>query len=400
MTDLFVRPPGNFAALDGMRAIAVLLVLVFHCGLWGGALTFAPQGAARRLLEGCRMGVDVFFVLSGFLIGRMLLCDLVRDGWLHWSRFFVRRSFRIFPAYWLVLGTMLALGAGGMGAAWFYLFGTTDPAVLRSLAWENVAYLNNYLQPSGGVTVMSWAWSLCVEEHFYLLLPPLLWAIFRATRRLRLPLLVACTLVPVALRGLQHALDPSILPVDGFYFRSHNRFDQLFVGVLVAYLEIVHPGGMSDWARRFRHVLWPVGLALVALAWGRGAISEGGAFPVVWQYAVMATGVALVMVNALHLPNALTRFLSVRAWYPVARVSYGMYLVHPFVIFAIVSSSLRLRMIPPGVPGFIVLCVTVFVVAMLLASLLYLLVEKPFLDLGARLASRVDARAVARRVRA
>lgn len=77
---LFVRPPENVAALDGLRAIAVLLVLVYHCGLWSGALVFAPPGPIRRLLDGCRMGVDVFFVLSGFLIGRTLVDGLMHEG--------------------------------------------------------------------------------------------------------------------------------------------------------------------------------------------------------------------------------------------------------------------------------------------------------------------------------
>jgi len=385
---LFVRPPENVAALDGLRAIAVLLVLVYHCGLWSGALVFAPPGPIRRLLDGCRMGVDVFFVLSGFLIGRTLVDGLAHEGRLHWGRFFVRRSFRIVPAYWLVLSGLLLISAGGIVDGWLPLFGTTDPALLRSMAWQNFLYLNNYLQPSSGATVMSWAWSLCVEEHFYLLLPPLLWVIFRAGPRWRLPLLVACTLLPVALRAIQYATDPEVRPVDGLYFRSHDRVDQLFVGVVVAYLEVVRPGLLARSAKRLRHVLWPTGLALVALAWTCDGFFEGGAFPVVWQFTVMAVGVALVLVNALHLPNAVTRFLSGAAWYPVARVSYGMYLLHPFVIFTVRPLVLRTA----GPAGFLLLVALAFAVTWTLAAGMFLAVERPMLDAGAAIARRIDDR--------
>ena len=393
MRTLFVRPHGNLAGLDGLRAIAVLLVLVYHCGLWSGALLLVPPGPMLKLLNGCRMGVDVFFVLSGFLIGRILLQDLVHDGRLHWAGFFVRRSFRIVPAYWLVLAGLMLLSAGGIGGAWFFLFGTSDPSVLRRLAWENFAYLNNYLQPSDGVTVMSWSWSLCVEEHFYLLLPLLLWLIFRVAPRKRLPLLVACSFVPVALRAFEYSADPMLAPADGPYFRSHDRFDQLLVGVVVAYLEVVHPGLIGRAAKRLSRVVWPAGLALVALAWDRGGFLERGSFPVVWQYTAMGIGVALLMVNVLHLPNAVTRFLSGAGWYPIARVSYGMYLVHPFVIF-----SLHPLPVSAGEPaGFLLLGACVFAASWALAAAMFIVVERPMLEAGTALARRIDERATAGR---
>lgn len=393
--DLFERPAGNFAALDGMRGFASVIVHVYHCGLWSGQ--FHDDNPVRRALNGFWTGIDIFFVLSGFLIGRILIGELLRDRRIHWAKFWARRSFRILPGYWLVLAGLLLLSAGGIGGAWYYLFGTSDPSVLRRLAWENFAYLNNYLQPSDGASVMSWTWSLCVEEHFYLLLPPLLLAIFRlAPARFRLPLLVGCVLLPLAGRMLQFRADPAIELLGGFYYRSHNRFDEIFVGVVIAYLHVVHGSALAVAVDRLRHLLWPVGFALAAAVWiGGGLHGSGSAFTVVWQFLVMAVGTGFVLLNNLYLHNRVERFFAHPAWYPLSRVSYGSYLLHPFVIFGLVTLGARFGIFPPGVPGFVLFCAVVLVVATLFASLLFVLVERPMLDAGVRVARRLDERRTA-----
>jgi peptidoglycan/LPS O-acetylase OafA/YrhL len=395
--DLFERPPGNFQGLDGLRGFASVIVHVYHCGLWTGQ--FGTDNPIRRALNGFWTGIDIFFVLSGFLIGRILVGELVRDGWIHYAKFLVRRSFRIFPAYYLVLGTLLlAVGAVTLPPLSYYLFGTTDAAVLRAIGWSNFVYLNNYAQPVHGAIVMSWAWSLCIEEHFYLLLPPVLWAIFRfAPGRLRLALLVGCVLVQFAGRMAQFAANPALVLLDGFYYRSHNRFDEIFVGVVIAYLHVVHGGALEATARRLRHVLWPLGFALAATVWIGGGLLATGGFAVVWQFLVMAVATGLVLVNNLYLRNRVARFFAHPFWYPLSRVSYGSYLVHPFVIFGLLALGLRLGVRPAGVPGFAVFSFAVLAVATLLASILFIFVERPLLDYGVQLAKRVDAKAITRR---
>lgn len=387
--DLFERPAGNFAALDGMRGFASVIVHVYHCGLWSGA--FLYDETIRSALNGFWTGIDIFFVLSGFLIGRILIGELVRDGRIHYAKFLVRRSFRIFPAYYLVLVVlMIALGRSSLPRELLPLFGTTDPGALRSIAWSNFVYLNNYFQPVGDHVVMSWTWSLCVEEHFYLVLPPVLWAIFRfAPGRLRLPLLLGCTLLPLFARMAQFRANPSMQVLDGLYYESHDRFDEIFVGVVIGFLEVVHGEGLRRIAERLRHVLWPVGLGLAASVWIHGGILRAtGEFAVVWQFLFMAVAAGLVLVNNLYLRNRLTRFFAHPFWYPLSRVSYGSYLVHPFVIFGLLALGLG----PRGVPGFALFSTLVLVVATLLAALLFVLVERPLLDLGVRLARRVDER--------
>ena len=166
---------------------------------------------------------------------------------------------------------------------------------------------------------------------------------------------------------------------------------------MIAYLHVVHGGALEATARRLRHVLWPLGFALAATVWIGGGLLATGGFAVVWQFLVMAVATGLVLVNNLYLRNRVARFFAHPFWYPLSRVSYGSYLVHPFVIFGLLALGLRLGVRPAGVPGFAVFSFAVLAVATLLASILFIFVERPLLDYGVQLAKRVDAKAITRR---
>jgi peptidoglycan/LPS O-acetylase OafA/YrhL len=248
---------------------------------------------------------------------------------------------------------------------------------------------------------MSWAWSLCVEEHFYLLLPPILFLLYRVPRRaLRPALLSLIVAAPLAGRALQYVADPSIDLVGGFYYYSHNRFDELFVGVLVAYLFVNHRDAFRSWAERRGSALWIAGLGCVAAVWAFGGLQERGAFAVAAQFSLMALGTGLLVVNCLFLENAATRFFSHALWFPLARVSYGLYLVHPFVLFGLLALYLRGGSLSDLGPGDVVgLYVLVMALSFLIASAMFVWVEAPLLRLGARTSARSRARARAWDVR-
>src|SRR5688572_9439319 len=109
--DLLERPEGNFAALDGMRGFASVIITVYHVALFTARIETrdpaGPTGFEGRLVNGLWSGIDIFFVLSGFLIGRILVKELAATGQLGYRGFLVRRAFRIFPAYYLVLATVM-----------------------------------------------------------------------------------------------------------------------------------------------------------------------------------------------------------------------------------------------------------------------------------------------------
>ena len=165
--------------LDGLRALAVLLVVTVHM-----------HARAWHALNG-HLGVILFFVLSGYLITALALREEATLGRLHLRAFFIRRSFRIFPLYYLVLA-LYCLLIFGLGVS---------PEKRQLLAWE-LPYFLTYLQeiPFFGAAAhpqgpFYQSWSLGIEEKFYLVWPILCFVVFRYRRNLRLP--VACALIAV-----------------------------------------------------------------------------------------------------------------------------------------------------------------------------------------------------------
>jgi peptidoglycan/LPS O-acetylase OafA/YrhL len=389
--DLWERPEGHLAPLDGMRGIAPVLVMLWHCALFTGVFSgeAASEGGSwglRLLTNGGWSGVDVFFVLSGFLIGRILVTSLARKGALEYPSFMGRRVRRIFPAYYLVLTLSLFAVAPFMPGLFPALYGTDDWSVLLRGAWASYAYVSNYVEAGPGPSLLDWGWSLCIEEHFYLLLPPTLWLLFRVRNlRLRFALLVLVAALPLLVRWVQYQTDPTVRLLDGFYYYSHNRFDELGVGVVIAYLYVLHRDRLRRIVQRFAAVVGPLGLACVASVWVLGGLFREGFFPVVLQFLVMALGAGLVLVNGLFLDNQLTRFLAHPAWYPLARVSYGLYLVHPFVLFALLGLRLEAGLAGSHDPvSFAALVLGTFAGSFLVASVMFVCWERPFLGRRSR----------------
>src|SRR5437899_7959787 len=139
------RQPG----LDLLRALAIIVVVIYHAALFG----FKLPGRVDRFGW---IGVDLFFVLSGYLIGGQLLAPLARNRPIDLRRFFARRAFRIIPAYFVIL------------AIYFLLPSWREYAEMSPL-WKFLASVQN-IGLHGG-TAFSHAWSLAVEDQFYLLLP-------------------------------------------------------------------------------------------------------------------------------------------------------------------------------------------------------------------------------------
>lgn len=212
---------GRNIQLDVLRGVAILLVMGRHLDLP------RPTGLVGALVEGWFrigwLGVDLFFVLSGFLIGGLLLAEARRYGTISITRFLVRRGFKIYPAYLVFIAYVMAMPV--MKAA---LKGTDVGAAIETqwhLYWPNLIFLQNYV----GSNPAGHTWTLAVEEHFYLLLPFLLAVLVAAGRiRMLLPICIACGLTCLALRGL------SVWTSDQFYVRmaaTHLRIDALMCGV-------------------------------------------------------------------------------------------------------------------------------------------------------------------------
>ncbi len=199
----------HVAALDGIRGIAVLTVFAQHAGVPGTL----GGGAA----------VDVFFVLSGFLITGLLLDEYARRGRIDIPRFYGRRFLRLTPPLVLLALAYMLVAPGDIGSAMLSLFYLTD-------------YGSAFLVDAGP---LSHTWSLAVEEHFYLLWPLALLVLCRLPHRLLIPLLLALYCVATAHRC-------GVFWTEGYdatYFRFDTRLSGLILGSLLAVLI------RSDWNR-------------------------------------------------------------------------------------------------------------------------------------------------------
>src|SRR5215470_2142760 len=234
------RQPG----LDLLRALAIIVVVIYHAALFG----FKLPGRFDRFGW---IGVDLFFVLSGYLIGGQLLAPLARDQRINLGRFFARRALRIMPAYFAVL------------VIYFLLPSWREYPEMSQPLWKFLLSIQNVALHGG--TAFSHAWSLAVEDQFYLALPFLLLFLFR---RPRLAIIVPCLIVlgGLLLRAFlasQNATDTGI-SFRGFqawiYYPTWTRLDPLVFGVVIAAVEKFRP---RLWQRLTRSAIW---LWLPALA--------------------------------------------------------------------------------------------------------------------------------------
>ncbi len=348
-------------ALDGIRAVAVSGVLLFHGGVsWVG---------------GGFLGVSTFFTLSGFLITRLLLNEHEATGGIDLSRFWTRRFRRLMPASLLAL---LAIAFyGGLGAEPHELWrlrGDAISALLYGSNWwfhfSGKAYEELFARPSP----VQHFWSLSIEEQFYLLYPPLLLVILWIARGRRG--LVGCALAlltagSVAASALLHEPEASTSRV---YYGTDTRAAELLVGALLAVA--MRPGGLGC---RFRPTIeaagW-VGLAASLAIWALASPSSGWLFE--GGLLVHALLVSLWIRAALQ-SGPLARTL---AWEPLRRlglVSYGAYLYHWPLYVWLDEARTGLE----G-PGLLAMRIGATVVA---ASLSYRLLEHPIRN-GTRLRGR------------
>ncbi|WP_340649203.1 acyltransferase [Pseudoxanthomonas winnipegensis] len=362
-----IRTDARYPGLDLLRAIAIVWVMFFHAWVVGG---LAPEWT--WLSRYGWMGVDLFFVLSGFLIGGQVLAPLSRGQPLRFGDFYLRRAFRILPAYWVVLALYALV------PAW------RERPEMEPL-WKFVLMVmnlgNDYSRPA-----FSHAWSLCVEEHFYLVFPMLAWWLMRRPAAWKVALLAALVLVGgIALRAGIWLHDTAAEAagaaqrnwfIEDLYYPTWNRLDGLLCGVLLATLKTFRP---ALWARAQRYADGALiaGLAVMALAlWlfrdRSGLVGNALGWP------VLSIGLALLVFAGAGRSSLIGRWaLPGAAW--LAGVSYSLYLVHK-AVFVQVQHHLG-----QAIAGWGDAQVLVYGGASLLAAaLLHYAVERPFLRLRGR----------------
>ena len=364
-------------ALDGLRGLAILLVVLHNSGTVNGALSSIALKIGAFLVAPGWVGVQLFFALSGFLITRLLLQSKQAKG--YFRRFYMRRVLRIFPLYYLALVVVLVIAPNVPGLE---ALGESGP---RSSLWY-WTYLVNWVQPFGGlVNSLGHFWSLAVEEQFYLVWPVLVLVLgARWLARLCAALVVGSLLVRIAVFQVL----PAGAAAQAAYQLTISRCDALALGALVA-MAIRDPFVIAS-VRRWVSRLWiVVAVALVALVVVQHGLNPLE-FPVVTfgQTLVALLATALVLWCADPQPAGVPSFVArtMRAGWlrRIGRYSYSIYIVHvpitvltrPYVVRALSFGTASSR-----VAAHVAYVGGVFLLSYGIAMVTWYAIEQPFLNL-------------------
>lgn len=323
------KPADYFQGLDGLRAVSIFLVIIHHIGLFFSYWPFQSDSeltkVSGRIVYLGFLGVDLFFVISGFLIAGLLLEDI--SGPLRLKRFYVRRAFKILPQYFtavlagIVLAVFVFKTKCSLGMGLSYLF-----------------MVQNYINPP--LTIVAHLWSIAVEEHFYIFLPLIfwvVWAMFKDQAGRKWALLVIFLLLIIAgnwLRSVGLAGASSWNPLD--WQATHLRFDALVFGCL---LRLIFP--LFEEKLKQDKIL-PIILFLIS----------AGLFMCVFYYyhklrwcdyttVYMACGLLVIAVVGGCWP--LTRILETPVLRYVGKNSYGIYIWHYILIFFFVNYYIAIK---------------------------------------------------------
>jgi peptidoglycan/LPS O-acetylase OafA/YrhL len=356
------RQPG----LDLLRALAIIVVVIYHAALFGFKLP-------SRIDRFGWIGVDLFFVLSGYLIGGQLLAPLARGNEISLGRFFARRVLRIMPAYFVVLAVYFLL------PSWREYPDMSQPLWKFLLSVQNIAL--------HGGTAFSHAWSLAVEDQFYLGLPFILILVSRWPRA---AIITPCLIV---LGGIlfrtflaYQNLTETGVSFRGFqawiYYPTWTRLDPLVFGVALAAIEKIR---RQWWQRLTNCAIWLWVPALVLIVYGLW-LGEGDYLTVtacVWQFPLIALGMAALLICAVS-PRLFFRRVAIPGAAFIATIAYSAYLIQKLVIHFAGRFCDSYNIALTSAPALLGVEIAVYAAA----AILFLTVERPFLQLRKRLAPR------------
>jgi len=352
--------------LDGLRGVAILLVLVwhyFHCQI--DLESFAPIAKQlKHLASWSWSGVDLFFVLSGFLIGRIILTYKHNKDFF--KTFYIRRFLRILPAYYVLLISYIIFSSTALDLPPSLI---SNPLPLASY----ILYIQNFfMQESFGAGWLSITWSLAIEEQFYLVVPLLLF-LFKKKQVVGLIIIGIC-LGPLVRMVLQGAGWYSFLLLPA-------RIDSLMMGVFIAYLYVNNNIYIfKEHYKTLRIVL--IMLLVFIFLW---VISEetgviGGAV----SHSLIGLFYSLCLLYVLAAHPWETKFLKWSLLKFIGKISYGIYLyhqvVHGLLSYYITGEDVTIL---NSYDDIYILALS-FLVTVAVAYLSFKFIEKPLLNIGKR----------------
>lgn len=363
------RMPG----LDLLRAIAIVWVMLYHGDITGMMSINSP------FIESGWMGVDLFFALSGFLIGGQLLRPYAKHEPEHIGLFYARRLFRTLPPYLVVL---LLYFTWPDFREW--------PQIMPP--WQFLTFTENLFIDMHGARAFSHVWSLCVEEQFYLVTPLIVWVLMRKPALWKtVTLAVVIVAGGIALRGYiwLHDLAPAQAVHDGsftrlfmerIYYPTDTRLDGLLGGVLAAAVRAFRPGWWDALMKDANALLFIGFMMVLGSMW---LFNDQRAFwPSVIGYPILSFGMA-TLVAAGASANSIIGKRRIPGAGLIAGMAYSLYLTHK-EIYHLIHEHLGAQLAGHPLLAFVVVVSSVFAAG----GLLYITFERPALIIRDRILKR------------
>jgi peptidoglycan/LPS O-acetylase OafA/YrhL len=362
--DLMIRPKGNIPLLDVLRTAAIGLVFCTH---FAGQFEARPAVLKLPFVYWGWTGVDLFFVLSGILIGTQLWKEVQKTGGVQVGRFLLRRGLRIWPLYFSYVAFLFAE----------VIFWGRDGSGL----WSDATFLSNYFhcQLGGG-------WSLSTEEQFYIIAAVGIALLARKLKPAHLWIVGFAVAIPIISRAIYistSSLDEPTLR-QRMYLPIHTHSDGLVMGLVISWLIVYTPAFI-------RSTRWRTGAALVMLL--LGAVLQL-IKPLLLNFESLALiygAIALYSIGLVSTP----RVFRWHGFYLISRLSYGIYLNH-FGLLDHMRNLLLDWRLRGGEPVFWLAMALTFLASVAISALTFQLIEWPFLQLRSRwLTSRPKPEAAA-----
>ena len=412
---LSAERPSNLTALNGLRVFCIIWIILGHTNIYqnnvgiknpGYLLNVVVKRPSFQLVVGADMGVDAFFFLSGFLVAYMAVDELANKGRINWGLYYFHRIWRLTPSYAFVLFIYVALspymGSGPMWNTYQATLGFTNTTPSNACSkywWTNLLYINNLYPADFEDQCFKWGWYLAIDTQLYAISPIFLFA-YHKSRRIGWALVVFAAFLGTAIRCI--LIEVNHLTLSGaaaahelneLYGKPWSRMAPYMIGMAVAFrvLEIRNKDGHMNrsFSKLHDFVGKPLAWAtMIACVFGKyqffkHGLNWGGAeefFYLGFVRTSFALGLGYILFFSFFRKGGIVRaILGAAPLTTFARLTYNTYLVHPAMISVVYFSQ-------SDFPIYSNLTTAQFffsnvIMAFGLATLVFLMVEKPMMNL-------------------
>lgn len=398
--EIFKKNKKEINELYGIRALSCYFVILFHC--FAFSLDSFPRHYAPYLhnAQNVEFLMSLFFVISAFLVSTSFSRELERASFFEsWKSFVIKRSLRIFPAFYVILSVTILIMAGilkksqGLEEANAFTDGLLELKLKLSYWWTDFAYISNYFPKR----ILVHGWSLSMEEQFYVAMPFafLFYTKFLRNRTQKMFFLVLLLALPILIRNyyyLNFTFDSFEVYVQTLFHPIHTHFEPFVYGILL--MELWRAGKISSSivrAKTIYYIVFSVFFILFCYVCTL-EFSEAKHFFVVYRISFYSFFAFIIVFGAVSgFFSKISWFLANPVLVFIGKLSYGIYLVHMLVNTTVMLTVLDHKIVENNdVTRLLKASFISLLISILIALLSYLVIEKPFLKIREWTQARFD----------